>query len=304
MKRGKKEFKVDLIIASDFHLMEKERNPPCRLDSHWDAQWDKVKQINDLMEEHNCDCIMAGDLFEHWKTSPQLLNRCMSDLHGEPDENHHEIHSVIGNHDMPQHNIENMDKSGWEILRKAYKIVYLDDGCDWGGDPKEAKPMFWQGGKFSIVVAHMMVWQGKTPWPGCTDPEADEVFDIFPEADLIITGHNHKTFTARRGKRLLINPGSLTRHKADQIDHKPCVFLWNAETNDFKIHYLKIKKDVISREHLDVKLEKDNRLNAFIEKLNKGWDVSLSFQENMEKAIKGNKIPKKIQEIVYNWMGV
>ena len=130
------------------------------------------------------------------------------------------------------------------------------------------------------------------------------MFDIFPDADLIVCGHNHKTFTARRGKRLLINPGSLTRHKADQMDHKPCVFLWNAESNDFKIHYLKIKKDVISREHLDIKSEKENRLNAFIEKLSKGWDVSLSFQDNMEKAIKENKIPKKIQEIIYDWMGV
>ena len=32
-------FDIDMIITSDWHLMEKERNPPCRLDSHWEAQW-------------------------------------------------------------------------------------------------------------------------------------------------------------------------------------------------------------------------------------------------------------------------
>jgi predicted phosphodiesterase len=282
--------------------MEKERNPPCRLDSHWEAQWDKVKQINDLMEEYGCDCIMAGDLFEHWKTSPQLLNRCLSDLPG-GEFNHHQLRTVIGNHDMPQHNLSNMDKSGFQTLSEAKKISVLK-GNHWGFNEEETEidTLFTTGPQ--IVIAHMMVWQGKLPWPGCTDPEADEVFDIFPEADLIITGHNHKTFTAEKGKRLLINPGSLTRHKADQVNHKPCVFLWSALTNTFKIHYLKTKKNVISREHIDIKKNKKAREEAFIEKLKNGWDVSLSFKDNLEIAFQKNKVSDKIKQLIYLWYGV
>ncbi len=304
-KRKKKDFKVDLIITADWHLMEKERNPPCRLDSHWEAQWNKVLQINQLMNRYDCDCILAGDLFEHWKTSPRLLNRCLKDLPG-GEAAYYQLRSVIGNHDMPQHNIDNMERSGFRTLSEAKKIFVLN-GNHWGCDNKKTITdtllTFNPDISRKIVVAHMMVWKGKLPWPGCEDPEAEEVFDIFPEADLIITGHNHRTFTAKRGKRLLINPGSLTRHKADQIDHKPCVFLWNAETNDYRIHYLKVKKDVISREHIDVKKTKEKRLEAFITKLQDGWDVSLSFKDNMEIAFQKNKTPDKIKQIIYGWMG-
>ena len=306
MIKRKSKFKVDLILSADWHLMEKERNPPCRLDSHWDAQWDKVKQITKLMEEYGCDCIMAGDLFEHWKTSPQLLNRCLKDLPG-GETDYYQLRTVIGNHDMPQHNLDNMDKSGFQTLKEAGKI-FVFDGVHWGQDPTPFLDWCTFRHTFKpfrkVVVAHMMTWQGKTPWPGCTDPEADEVFDIFPEADLIITGHNHKTFTAKRGKRLLINPGSLLRHKADQIDHKPCVFLWNAETNTCKPHYLKIKKNVISREHIEIKKNKKAREEAFVEKLKDGWDITLSFRDNLEKSFQKNKISDKIKQLIYKWYGV
>ncbi len=290
-----KELKVDLIITADWHLMEKERNPPCRLDSHWNTQWDKINQIKQLQIKHKCPIYVAGDVFEHWKTSPQLLNMCI-DVFSLSD-----IYSVIGNHDMPQHNFELMEKSGLETLFATNIIKHLKRQIDWGCpiDYDEIKIK-----KHKVILSHMMVWKGKRPWPGCTDPEADDVFDIFPNANLIITGHNHKTFTVRKGKQLLINPGSLTRHKADQANHKPCVFLWNAETNKYKIHYLKIKKNVISREHIDIKKNKEERGLAFIEKLKSGWDISLSFKDNLEIAFQENKISEKIKQLIYKWYGV
>jgi DNA repair exonuclease SbcCD nuclease subunit len=155
-----------------------------------------------------------------------------------------------------------------------------------------------------IKILHIMTYKGKAPWPGCTDPECHELFDWFPEADLIVTGHNHKSFTAKKGKQLLVNPGSLTRQTADQIDHKPCVFLYDSKQHKLKKHYLKIKDNVISREHLNVVKAKENRINAFIEKLKHGWDAGLSFEENIERGIKENKIPERIQQIIYDWMCV
>lgn len=298
IRKKKKDFKVDLIITADWHLFEKERNPPCRLDSIWDAQWDKVKQIIAIQEEYECPIVVAGDVFNHWKTSPHLLNKCIKTLPFGA------IHSIIGNHDMPQHNLKFMQKSGLDVLFHTETIQKIQLQGDWGFNNKDVIPQAIgrtkTGTKFAIV--HMMTWKGKRPWSGCTDPEANEVFDMFPDADLIITGHNHKTFTARKGKRVLINPGSLTRHKADQVNHKPCVFLWNAETNTYKIHYLKIKKNVISRDHIEIKKNKDKRINAFIEKLKDGWDLSLSFEDNLERAFKENDTPNKIKELILKWM--
>ena len=296
MKRTKiNKFKTDLIITADWHLMEKERNPPCRLDSHWDAQWDKVNQILDLQNKYECPIYNAGDLFEHWKTSPYLLNKCLSTFP------FGSIFTIIGNHDMPSHQIELMEKSGLYTLFKSEIIEHLRNQLDWEADPKKIEYLNIKNRK--VIVAHKMIWQGEEPWPGCTDPEANKMFNLFPEADLIITGHNHKTFTAKKGNRLLINPGSLTRHKADQIDHKPCVFLWNAKSNTCKPHYLKIKDNVISREHIDIQKKKEQRAVAFIEKLKDDWDIGLSFEDNLEKSFQENDIQKSIKQIIYEWIG-
>jgi DNA repair exonuclease SbcCD nuclease subunit len=296
IKRGKK-FSPDLIISGDWHL--RDTVPKCRTDDFWEAQWDKVGQIFYLSYEFSCPVYLAGDIFEHWRTSPFLINKTIKELL--PYDGY--IYSIIGNHDMPNHNINNMVKSGLQTLFDTKIVTRLLLQGDWGFDEEtEIQPI--KHNNRNIVFLHIMTYKGKSPWPGCTDPECNELFDWFPDADLIVTGHNHQSFTAKKGKQLLVNPGSLTRQTADQIDHKPCVFLYDSKQHKLKKHYLDIKDNVISREHINIVKSKENRINAFIEKLKHGWDAGLSFEENIERGIKENKIPKRIQQIIYNWMGV
>lgn len=287
---------VSAIISGDWHLMEEERIPPCRTDSIWDAQWNKVQQIKELQELHNCEVLLSGDLFDHWKTSPNLLNAC---FHHMPEH----IRTVIGNHDLPQHNIDLLHKSGIEVLFQAGVLAPILSGGNWGKEAKELQPEYLSGIPFQrILVWHTMTYKHVLPYPGCEDPQCNKLFELFPKADLIVTGHNHTTFTARKGKQLLLNPGSLTRHDANQIDHKPCVFLYYAEDNTFDTHYLKINENVISRAHIENKNRKEQQINSFMEKLQGSWKVSLSFEENIERALKENKVPIQIKEIILNWI--
>lgn len=296
MKRN--DFSVDLILSADWHIMEKTKQPVCRTDNYWKTQWDKVNQILELQEKYDCPIELAGDFFETWKASPELINKCISVFFGK------EIYTIIGNHDAPQHNTELMHKSAWQTLLLSSCFMYSKNQLDWETKLEKAKYKIFRKKrvKRKIVIAHIMAWQGKMPWPRCTDPHVGQIFGMFPDADLIVTGHNHKTFIAKKGKQLLVNPGSLTRHKADQIDHKPCVFLWDAGKNKIKRHFLKIKKDVISREHIDVKKEKDKRIDAFISKLKKSNDIDLSFENSLKKALQQNKSLKKYEKIIYNWL--
>ena len=289
----KKQFQTDLIISADWHLMEKERQPPCRTDDYWDTQWDKVKQILNLQDKYHCPIVIAGDVFEHWKTSPHLLNTCINVLKG------HEIYSIIGNHDMPQHNIQLMGKSGLETLFSTKTIKYLSGHLDWGTD-SDYIPLSIKGK--TIVFAHKMVWQGKIPWPGCPDPEINQIFKQIPGIDLIVTGHNHKTIFAKKDDRFIINPGSITRHKADQENHRPCVFLWRASDNSFKIHYLKIMEKAFTRQYVEEKNKKIEKSMAFISSLKKRWGIGFSFSENVEIRLKENNVPENIKKFVYKWM--
>ena len=133
---------------------------------------------------------------------------------------------------------------------------------------------------------------------------AEAIFKQMPGFDLIVSGDNHKPFTVRSkdGKQLLVNPGSMMRSKADQIDHKPRVYLWYAEDNTVEIVYFPITQGVVSREHIEKKEAKGNRHTAFVSSLREGVEVGGSFEGNMKKYIRANKVEKDVEEIVYSCM--
>jgi len=78
--------------------------------------------------------------------------------------------------------------------------------------------------------------------------------------------------------------------------------LYDVESHKLKRHYLNIQKDVINRDHLQIKKNKDKRIKAFIEKLSDEWDLDLSFEDNLEIVFNEEKISKRIKNIIYNWM--
>lgn len=298
MKRTKKSFEVDTIITGDWHL--RDSIPKCRTDNFWKEQWDKVNQVRKLQKEYNCSILFSGDLFHTWKSTPYLINETIDNLIG-----FHDFETVIGNHDMPSHNPDLMQQSAWQTLLSNGNIQHVSNHGDWGMEHNKKKHTLYAKIKNrKIKILHLMTYKGKEPWPGCKDPKGNKLFKMFPEADLIVTGHNHQTFTIEKNGKLLINPGSLTRQNAKEVDHKPAVFFWNAKFNTFKIHYLNFKKDVISREHIEIQKHKEERASAFIEKLKDNWDIGLSFEENIEKAFQENDINKNIKEIVLKWMGI
>jgi DNA repair exonuclease SbcCD nuclease subunit len=280
MKRTK-QLKPAAILTGDFHL--RETSPICRTDDFWKAQWNKVDFIRDLQEKYQCPVLHSGDLFNHWKPSPYLLSTAIKKL---PDQ----FFTVFGNHDLPQHSLEQKEKCGIETLKMAGKLTVLD-GIHWEQDP---------AGIGEFVIWHVMTYIGKSPWPGCTDLTAFEILEKYPDFDLIVTGHNHKTFTWQIGNRLLVNPGSLTRMSADQTEHEPCVFLWYSETNTVKRVTLPFEKHVISRDHIDQPQERRERMEAYINNMQTGWQVGLSFEKNLERFFSNNKVTKKIRSIIWD----
>jgi DNA repair exonuclease SbcCD nuclease subunit len=121
----------------------------------------------------------------------------------------------------------------------------------------------------------------------------------YSDYDLIVTGDNHKPFVEEYQGRLLVNPGSIMRMDADQINHRPRVYLWFADTNTVEPMYIPIENNVISREHLEIKQQRESRIDAFISKLDGDWSASMSFESNLLEFEKSNNIRKDIMDIVY-----
>lgn len=285
---------VDAILTSDWHLMEPSRNPPCRNDNHFKSQTKKIKQIKKLQKKYDCPVLNAGDVFESWKASPELINHCYNIFPKQ-------MWAIAGQHDLPQHNIDLVHKSAFLSLINNGSIHFLSKQVNWKTYKENPSYKLIAGRK--VVIMHMLVWKDNLPFPGCESPQVNKVFKMFPKADLIVTGDNHQTFTARKGEQLLINPGSLTRHKADQADHRPCIFLWSGATNSFKKHYLKINKNVIDRDHIDIAKEKKECGEAFIGKLDVDWVTEVSFEDNIQEALQINKLDKLTEKYVQKWIG-
>ena len=288
MKRTSKlPHQVDAIFCADWHL--RDSVPVCRTDDFWEAQWAKVDFVAELQKKYGCRVYHSGDLFHQWKASPYLLSTTLEHL---PEY----FYTIYGNHDLPQHSMELRDRSGIHTLDTAGGLHVLA-GAHTKKEPTAEDGFNLHG--YRTLVWHEGVWQGKSPWPGCENPTAEEALKKYDMFDLIVTGDFHAPCVERSNDgRLLVNPGSLMRQSADQIDFQPRVYLWSAKTNDVVPAYLPINPDAVSREHLDVMKERDKRIEAFISRLDVDWSTELSFEGNLRKYMSSNNVDTRTKELI------
>lgn len=284
MKRNKpKQIKhVDLILTADWHLTDKQ--PECRVDDFYEAQFDKVRQIAALQAKYDCPVIHAGDLFDYWKPNFPLLIDAIKYLPKQ-------FYTIYGNHDLPQHNLELSKKSGIAVLEAA-GVVNVLSGTHWMQRPKPVTI-----NNIELLVWHVMTWQGTT-FPGDTSSPARSLLKKLPY-ELILTGHNHKAFVEEFGRRVLVNPGAITRQSIDQADFKPAVYLYRMLRNTITRHELKVSKNVVKMpEKREEKQQRDERLNLFVEKIAKQGNFTTNFVENIMQALETQQIDEETRHII------
>jgi len=297
MKRTRTKERASGILCGDLHL--RIDTPTCRTDDFEAAQWNKLDFISDLQRTHNCPVLCSGDLFHHWKPTPYLLSKTIEHL---PEQ----FHTVYGNHDLPQHNINEQEKCGIFTLWKAGKLTVLN-GTHWGEIPSTPSKIIdymiddenYSVLQRQILVYHIMTYQTKKPWPGIKSPKAGGLLRKYPDYDLILTGDNHQAFVEKHDGRVLVNPGSMMRQSAGQIDFKPRVYLYYEKTNTVEPVFLPIESGAVSRTHIERGEERDERIGAFIEKLQGTWDGGLNFEANIEEFFQANKISDPVKQITY-----
>lgn len=277
--------KPTAILTSDMHL--RDTQPVCRLDDFWTTQWKKVEFIRQLRHRYECPILHAGDLFHHWKCSPKLVNAALQDL---PDY----FYTVYGQHDLPQHNLDLVADSSVYTLVLGERVLVLPE-AHYGQTPSSGSISL-SGRK--ILVWHNLTWCQELPYPGCTASPASKLLDRYPQFDLILTGDNHRSFYVADDGRLLVNPGSLTRQTADQVDHEPCVYLWYAETNTVEQVFIPIDSNVVSRSHIEHDKERDQRIDAFVSKLSDDWKVAVDFATNLDRFFRENPTRQSVVEII------
>lgn len=304
---------ADAILVSDLHLTESA--PVSRTDNYWEAQKEKLRFLAGLSKKNGgCPILCAGDIFDYWKASPWLCAEIFCRLP-------HPFVGIPGQHDLPAHSLDNYHRSALSLLEVAetaagrrFHILKGGTVVLTGGFPfsvtgipygkveeclSKGIPRLPTEGR-RILLLHELTWPGRRPaWSesGYTDRELLEMFG--ERFDLIVTGDNHAGFLTRRKGSLLVNPGSMMRITADQADYTPHCYLYYAEDNAVKPVPFPIKENVHNREHLDRKNEREERIAAYIERMNENWEIGLSFRKNLEAFFAENKTPRKIRELIW-----
>lgn len=299
----------NLLFTADLHL--RDTCPKCRTDDFVSAQWKKFAFIVRMCHEHNALWVDAGDFFHKAKPSLSLIHEVISRLNKKAKRtNGPFITTVAGNHDMPAHNLEQLNESGLGILEAAgyvkllsavpyYVVVEQEKVWLYGVSYGQAIPKPQHAGQKQILVYHGMIIDSlKNRIPGNNDPTKIDFLKQNPEYDVVISGHNHMSFDWKTDDgQALYNIGSMTRQTADKEHDMPKVLLWNPEST--RSINLPFSKGVISREHIDKVSKKEEELNAFVTQLQNIEDVSLSFEENVKKVIKKTKPNKFVEQKIW-----
>jgi len=196
--------------------------------------------------------IIAGDVMDKWLVSPEVINYAIRLLPKN-------TYAVAGQHELPNHRLSAIEKSGTMTLHLAGALqllsptepLRLPGALVWGYSWGEKLPSVPLAGKSQqarqVAVSHQMCWHRKKPYPGITNrSSAIRLAHRCSGFDLIVTGDNHQTFTASlQDGPTVLNPGSFMRTSKNQNKHRPCIFFWEAHTNSTQRYHIPIDEDVI-----------------------------------------------------------
>ena len=314
--------KVIAILCADIHLSHK---PPIWRSNEpdWYAAMQRpLDEISNLRLKHQCSILCAGDIFDKWNSCPELINFAIKKLPSR-------LYCVAGQHDLPNHNLKEIEKSAFFTLSYTGHMRLLVDGydmypnymlyevksnkvdvrgCSYGESLLGHAP---NKRNLKVAIVHDYVWYGKAKYPNA--PKEKEIQrmgnhhkfinDKYYGYDVIVYGDNHLGFTHKIGKTTIFNCGTLMRRKSDEVDYKPQVGLLYSD-GSVKPHYLDISKDkhLTADEAKDAEALEEVDMVMFAEELRKLGSSALDFSESMKQFWTKNKTPQKVKDIILKAM--
>ncbi len=294
---------VRAIFVSDLHLQAR---PPVARSAEpdwWEAMRRPLDEIMDLSVQHECPVLYAGDIFNRWDAGPEVINFALRHLP--------KGYAVPGQHDLPNHNYEEIHRSAYGTLVEARRLVNIPPGkpmvCGglsvtgfpWGVPPVPLNPR--SIGSFAVALIHRFVWIKGCGYPGAAE---DAYLDTkaLQGYDVAIYGDNHKGFLVkptRAGSPWVINCGGFMRRKTDERDYKPGIGLLMGD-GSVQRHYLNTELDkftalTAAEEAIATTLD----MSRFVDELKGlGAGDALNFWDTMKKFLDTNNVRKEVRNVI------
>lgn len=212
------------ILCSDLHL--RETTPRARAESDWyevmKAQLDYLDQAS---KSYEVPIICAGDVFDKWNPSAELVNFAMGNLPY--------MFAIPGQHDLRYHSYEERHRGAYGALCKAGKIVDLPANRYYakpigGGNYLKIWAMPW--GKYALPedrgasnladinlgVLHQYRWSNVSNKHAMAE-DSSKLESLFPGLDTLLIGDNHIPWQLPG----ILNHGGFIAQNSDQRDYTP-----------------------------------------------------------------------------------
>ncbi len=296
------------VLCSDIHLSHK--CPVARSPEDWyEAQGRALEQLATVSyDSGGIPIICAGDVFDKWNSPPELINWALDNLP--------EMYAIPGQHDLPHHNLEDIEKSAYWTLVKSGKIINIHDfeiielkkrkktdghlwlyGYPWGRD---LQPLGECDGRreVTLAVVHKYVWKKGKSYPGAK--KEDKINNFISTKlegyDAAIFGDNHKSFLIDGWN--VLNCGTLMRRKADEFDYEPHVGVLFRDG-----HIERVKLDTSEDKFIDVGqavelVERALDMTQFIQELAALGQGSLDFIDAVKRFLDENNIDLPVRKLV------
>lgn len=290
---------MKILITGDWHLTDK--CPENRIDDYGNTVLKKLSWILDYAKQKEVDTIIQpGDFFDTPNPSYSLFTEVVGWI------NAYKINilTVFGQHDLRYRNPGN---TGLRALAAACPTVMINpnekinmsgvhiQSAGWEDPiPKPSVKMF------NILITHRMITSKKL-WEGQEEFEDSVNFLVSHKFDLIVSGDNHQNFYDVVDNRWLINCGSMMRNSIIQVQHRPCVALFdtrNVSKGKFIDIPIEPPETVFKMEEVMKTKERDEKLESFVEGLSTHKEMGLSFEDNLNAYMKTNKVDSHIQDII------
>lgn len=295
-----------LLLTGDWHYTNK--TPVSRTDNYHLALCDKIKQIFHIAHRENVDAILQpGDFtdtpFLDYKNYITLFNLINDNCNDIP------IYTIFGQHDLKYRNKGNTPLDALhhslDNFHADFYFAPFNDidiyGVSYGEEiPKIANPKI-----FNVLVIHKMIlYKKEENWQ--EDYDLGTEFLTKNKFDLIISGDNHQSFIIKKNNKCLINCGSLMRSTIEQIDHKPCFYIFDTDAQEYTQFMITINswKYCFDLERKVKEEETDEKMKAFVSGLKTHKSLGLNFVDNLIMYMRKNNVDSEIQLIIKNNMGV
>lgn len=278
-----------MIITADWHI--RNTRPRCRIDEDWiKTQQRALNQIAEICENKNAPLMVVGDIFNsNSDTSFECINMVqkLADYIGG-------IYILAGNHDLPYHSSENIDKSAIGVLLQSENVFKIEDYSDEFSAPnfdEERNSM-----PYMFIHTLTIPSKDKPEFIECETPES--LLEKYPTAKWIFTGDYHKNFVYKKDGRYVINPGCLIRQVSDMKDYQCGVYFVDTEKEIIEFIPIIDNEELVNDEYIIRENEREGRIESFVNKLKDVESVSLDFIDNVEKALLVNEIDEKLKDCV------